>query len=878
MTRAAARSAGRRLLLGGLAVAAAYQVSRPFRLPPDGPLARMLLEGFHAPEEGYRWSRDRATLVVPDPGPGRWRVRAEVSAWRPRGQPPPLLALSAGPARVSARPGPRPQWIPLEAEAAGAWNGDLTLNLESETFRPGPGDARLLGVRVHGLTVEPLGPTLACRWPPLNQVACGALLLLLAGALAGERRRVIAEALAGTTLLLAFVFARPWAATLSWRLAVIALVIALILRLAPALASVVREVAAEAVRALLRGARGLAAWPSLALVAAGMAGLVLAQRAQPALDIDLGSGREAALARGFGAFDGAEGVTFRQPLRGAELDLRDFGGGAPWTVALTASLAAPARVLPLLTAGAATLEAEVDGRWSTRSVQAPSPWGWRPGLRLTFPGAAEGIPLRLDRVSVERAGSRPSPRLGLALVAAALLVVGGLLATGASVFVSYVAGAVVLGAELLAVARDPMVSVPFASRFLLICALGALAAALGASLRTWQSRRGREAPPVAVVAAVALGFTAWLAASAFPLYRGGHFVFHSSIAEEIWKGRFLHYYLPYPGSMLSRQEQWGNIIVPHSCLYHTLVSPLAALPRASFFFVEKALLAALLGSMAVMAALTARRLRDGSAGAFAAAAFVTLVPPFQIVGLGHLMTLFGCWAASLALVFLLHRFERLPQRATWITACALLTLCFLSYTASLLFTSLVLAASVALLHARAPRGARALAGAGLAAAALAFVLYYVNWAWPFLTQSLPQILSGSASRDAAADGGGAAGALANRLALQPHKLAYTFGTAVVPLAGLAGVAWAARARRPEGVIAACWVAVLPLVSVADLFFNFLRKHHYYTMVPLAAGLGLLLAALSEKGKAGRVAAVLALLAAAVLSGRMALDVALGKIP
>src|SRR4029079_14416993 len=123
------------------------------------------------------------------------------------------------------------------------------------------------------------------------------------------------------------------------------------------------------------------------------------------------------------------------------------------------------------------------------------------------------------------------------------------------------------------------------------------AAVLAALAAAREARRpveeGAGLPPAALAAA-ALGFLAWLAAPLTPLYRGGHFVFHSSIAQEIWQGRLLLYALPYPGSMLSQQAQWGNVIVPHPALYHTLAAPLAALPHAAFFVAEKVLLALLL--------------------------------------------------------------------------------------------------------------------------------------------------------------------------------------------------------------------------------------------------------------------------------------------
>ena len=64
----------------------------------------------------------------------------------------------------------------------------------------------------------------------------------------------------------------------------------------------------------------------------------------------------------------------------------------------------------------------------------------------------------------------------------------------------------------------------------------------------------------------------------------------------------------------------------------------------------------------------------------------------------------------------------------------------------------------------------------------------------------------------------------------------------------------------------------------DLFFNFLLKHHYFVMVPVAVGCGALLSRLAELGRYGR-AIALALLAVILYLGvDTALQVALGLIP
>jgi hypothetical protein len=611
------------------------------------------------------------------------------------------------------------------------------------------------------------------------------------------------------------------------------------------------------------------AGPAAALVAGAALAVTVAYRARPRLEVDLGSGREAAVARGFGAADGADGVTFRAAPRGAELDLRDFGGGGSWTIAVRASTAGPPRSAVLARAGAAELQAPVDARWTTRTFSGDAPWGWRSGLSLSFPAGGEAGGVRLDRVEVDRQRCYPPLRVFAGVVAGSLLAGVAAGAVGLGGTVAAVAAAAVAAGQAVALAAAPLGAIPFAGAFAAICAAGALLAATLAARSRLRAPPSTPLPPGALLAA-ALGFVAWLAAATFPLYRGGHFVFHSQIAEEIARGRFLLFYLPYPGSILSRQEQWGNVIVPHPCLYHTLMAPLAMLPTPVFHALEKGLLALALSSLTLLAARLAQRVEGDRAAIGAAVVFATLAPTFQVLGLGHLMMLFGVWAASAALGFVLLRFEDLPRPPVFLAAVSLLTLCFLSYTASLLFTALVTIAAAALLLKRAPAPARALAMAALGAAVLAFGLYYVNWTLPFLRESVPRIAS-------AAPGGGSAQTW-SRLALQPGKLAYTFGSAWVPVIGLAGLFLVRRDAAPARVLLLCWAAVLALFGGMDVFFNFLRKHHYYVMVPVAVGAGIVLSRLAARGRAGRLAAAFLFLAGALLGLRTAVDVALGRIP
>ena len=180
---------------------------------------------------------------------------------------------------------------------------------------------------------------------------------------------------------------------------------------------------------------------------------------------------------------------------------------------------------------------------------------------------------------------------------------------------------------------------------------------------------------------------------------------------------------------------------------------------------------------------------------------------------------------------------------------------------------MVLVALIATAARRDPALARSLAAATAAACALAFILYYVHWTWPFLSQSVPKLLGGSA---------GEATPVLKRLALQPGKLAYSYGSLLVPFAGLLGLGL----LRPswERRVLWAWGGILVVVSVADVFFNFLLKHHYYTMVPMAVGAGALLARAEAGSRTGRWVAAAGALAMAALGLRTALEVALGLIP
>ncbi len=867
--------------LGLVSVTLGFQMRRPVEITlGEGLTAALLVEGFHDAEGGYRWTRGLSTLVLPDPGPGvAGRLELEISGFRPPGLSPPLVVietLEADRQTVRARPGNRVETITFPIRPKGWWRSDLPIRFRSETFTPGDFDRRPLGVRVHRVRFLPDRVGLVWGRPPLRSLllATAAVWLLLTVLLRvglAPNWALGAALLAAVSLGMAFAFVRPQAVLATTPLLVLLLLAYLWLTLFPGALRTWRDYGSETARAAAKGLVLLRHWQAGVLFLAGALGVTAATLSTPSFTVDVGSGSETGVARGFGPFDSASGVNYRRPRRGAEVDLRDFGGGSPWTISVTAALAQGGpRSLTVARAGPELARQTLDEAWSSVTFQASAPVGWRSGLRIEFPEASDGLPLRIDRLRVDRGRSLPSPRLVLALTGAALLLFVSFGAVGLGPSIRLISALAVVAGETVALAASPVLAVPFSASFLGIVALSLALALILSGVWAAEHRRGRAPAPVPGAAAwTVVGFVAWLAAMTFPLYRGQHFGYHSSIAEEIWQGRFLVFYLPHPENILSREAQWGGMVVPYPCLYHTLIAPLAALPQPWFYFLEKIALAVLLASTTLAAALLAHRFGGRRAAVLAAALTVSQHPSYQLLGLGHLLTVFGCWAATLGLGYLVASLEALPDRAIWWKAAGFLALCFLSYTASLLFGAVAVLATVALLW-RSERGlARRLLGVALTAGLGALLLYYIHWVLPFLRESLPILLAGEPEGPIA---------MGSRLWAIPRKLAYSYGSALIPLGGLAGLAWTLRASRDKGrLLLACWAFILPLFSGLDVFFNFILKHHYFVMVPMAVGSGLALSKLTEKGPAGRAVATGFFVYAISVGGKAALELALGQM-
>jgi hypothetical protein len=825
-----ASSASRWKGAGASAFVAMALVALAYRFPAtvDVHLGRAL-EGFfgssrfYDAEGAYRWSRAQSEIVFPDPG-ARNSVRVEValSGFRPPGSEPPRVILSAGGRSVTLTPSRRADTYALETSTAGVWSSTARVQIRSDTFTPGAGDERALGVRVHRARLVLEGGA----FPPVKQLlaagSAAALLALLLGARGGWTL--------GFLLGAGFLWFRFHAALLTPLLALGALA-------ALALARPVSTVSRGFAQSLLAGARSLRSLLALAVLGLAGGATFAAYALHPRFELSLGTGLAEPLLHRFAGFDRDErGVLFRRPFPGASIDLGDFGARSPWRVSITY---APTP----------------NGSFETRALELPAPaWGFRSGHQLRFPGLVPERDIRVERIEIDRGRSLPPLKvLTLVLASSALFLAtfgvcglsrGGAVAVAATFSVVVVAG---LGAF-------PVFFVPFLGRI----ALAALASFLVACAT-------RGLAPAGALGIATTAFALWFLATVSPLYSGGHFNYHTSVAEEISQGKFFLYYFPGPDNMLSHQPQWGNLTVPHPSFYHTVTSPLALLPRTWFHLATKLFLALLLFGITLVCATVAGAAGGKSSGTYAALAATAFPTSWQLLELGHLMTIFGTFAAATALGYVSLAEGRLTHRREWLIALCLTAFAFLSYTGSLLFASIALLFASATLLRREPRLSRSLRWLVVTGWGIALALYYIHWVLPFFRETLPAMLSGP----------GAEGSIdwAARLKLAPGKLAYTFGAFWVPLVGLLGLAFAGGTARRHVLYG--WALALPLFSVFDLAFNFLLKHHYFSFPAIAIGFALALSRLGEKGRLARAVFLALLVDLAVTGSRAAWHLATG---
>ncbi|MGC9023268.1 MAG: hypothetical protein ACP5NB_00300 [Chloroflexia bacterium] len=209
------------LLLGTLLLLfLAGQVGPPLTLEVGERPDEMFLSGFYEPERvagsSFRWSTGEGRLDIPALGSAPYRLNLRLAAPRPAGTPPPLLSLIQGGhllLETTVEPVPQVYSLLLPAEALSP--GNLALEWRCETFSPGEGDPRMLGVVLDRLEVWRAGRPLALLPPEtyLWPLAAVLLTVLLARRLGWPRQVALGAGAAGALVLAALLaWTRPFLA------------------------------------------------------------------------------------------------------------------------------------------------------------------------------------------------------------------------------------------------------------------------------------------------------------------------------------------------------------------------------------------------------------------------------------------------------------------------------------------------------------------------------------------------------------------------------------------------------------------------------------------------------------------------------------------
>ncbi len=124
----------------------------------------------------YRWARGQSEIVLPGLGNAPWVVTLRLASGRPADAPavPLTVTINGQPFAWQTEPGYSEHSFVVQR--AGLTGGDLTVVLQSPTFRPA-NDRRDLGVAVDWLRVAPPGGGFVLVLPPLGLT--GALLAAL---------------------------------------------------------------------------------------------------------------------------------------------------------------------------------------------------------------------------------------------------------------------------------------------------------------------------------------------------------------------------------------------------------------------------------------------------------------------------------------------------------------------------------------------------------------------------------------------------------------------------------------------------------------------------------------------------------------------------
>lgn len=160
-----------------------------------------------SPEYSFRWSRELSAVSLPALASSQV-VSITLNPARPAGEPLPTVRWRVN-GRASGEIATRPGWNTYTLNVGASLSPDIRLTLESDTFYPGKGDRRALGVAVARISTAPTANRFGLELPPLLWLLLSPLWTMLA-AWVGLLLSLPFRARTGATTLAAFVPA-AWA-------------------------------------------------------------------------------------------------------------------------------------------------------------------------------------------------------------------------------------------------------------------------------------------------------------------------------------------------------------------------------------------------------------------------------------------------------------------------------------------------------------------------------------------------------------------------------------------------------------------------------------------------------------------------------------------
>lgn len=626
-------------------------------------------------------------------------------------------------------------------------------------------------------------------------------------------------------------------------------------------------------------------WLPLWLLVLGMlAAIVALYQAPRDYSVQVGTPQDQAYVRNFHARLDDPGRPYRWSDVYGYVDFPGLGGSRPFTLSVALDPGRPAPVT-LIVNGVQVLQRGFQSGWQTVTLhideKSPAALASRdtvleiraPDYRTEdAPAEPKGVKAGAVRVEQARAGGfiePPYARLLYFVIALVLVYLTGWRAVSgfasprrARLIGLSLAALAALGI-LMWVATDH-VAVSAAALHIVATLLSVL---LFLVLVDRLARNSKVPPVVSRLLAVAV-------ALGFGLRFGGMGLPQSVITDMPWHMKWLRTLLAgdwqslyFPGGLSSVPREWGlDLLIPKSPLFYFAAAPFSLLPFDLETLVEWLVCLIDASVIWIVFRLTLRAGAGYGAATWAAGLYAIMPLAFRAFSYGILPTIFAQWLSALVLLWALSLSGRPARLLPWLAWTLLACLALLAFPTVAVFLSLVLLGALLAWW----LGARRRGAGGsrfgrfpvalVAAWLLAIWTYYGLYISPLVT-SAQALLTPKAGQTSTVRWPGGL----------PDLLAWTADYVVSVLPALLAALGLALLFSGGGVrsqesrarwLVLAWAMIAPVFLLANLRMDMIGKHLFFTMAPFAVAGGVLLYALSRRGRAS---ALLASLVFAVIA-------------